>query len=392
MSYFAPYTDETGLHLPTYRDRLDALCEAYGSIFSPDAALTPASPDYQLLSVFARALDDVSALLLSVYNARNPFYAQGRSLDLLAALYGLTRRGATCSRAELSLTGSRGTVIPSGSSVSDTAGYLWETEEAVTLDASGSGSVFASCQTPGEVYAAAGEIASIVTPVTGWTGVTNPEASTIGRPEESDASLRGRLAGALPSASRGSGDAVTAALLSVPGCRAVSVCVNDGGETDDRGIPAHSIAPVILGGGAGDIARAIYDAKPPGIATWGSAAAPYTPPGGSPATLYFSRPTAVKVSLTLQVISLSPDFSLSAFQEAVAPALVSFLEQLPIGAPLSLSRLIAVCYGAVPDMAAKFCFRSLQASIRGQAVTDTYTASWREWLYTTAGDIQVVSV
>ena len=28
MSYFAPYTDETGLHLPTYQDRLDALCEA----------------------------------------------------------------------------------------------------------------------------------------------------------------------------------------------------------------------------------------------------------------------------------------------------------------------------------------------------------------------------
>ena len=39
MSYFAPYTDETGLHLPTYQDRLDALCEAYRSIFSPVAVL-----------------------------------------------------------------------------------------------------------------------------------------------------------------------------------------------------------------------------------------------------------------------------------------------------------------------------------------------------------------
>jgi len=91
MAYFAPYIDGTGLHLPTYEDRLEALEESYRSIFGPEAVLTEAVPDYQLLSVFARALDDVSALVLQTYNSRSPAYAAGAALDLLLPQYGLSR-------------------------------------------------------------------------------------------------------------------------------------------------------------------------------------------------------------------------------------------------------------------------------------------------------------
>ena len=72
MSYFPPYIDASGIHLPTYEDRLQDLCAAYRSIFGQEAELDPAVPDYQLLSVFARALDDTSAMVLQAYNSRNP--------------------------------------------------------------------------------------------------------------------------------------------------------------------------------------------------------------------------------------------------------------------------------------------------------------------------------
>ena len=91
MSYFTPYIDSLGLHMPTYEDRLEDLAEAYRNIFGTEAELSPSVPDYQLLSVFARALDDVSALLLQAYNSRNPMYAAGASLDLLLPQYGITR-------------------------------------------------------------------------------------------------------------------------------------------------------------------------------------------------------------------------------------------------------------------------------------------------------------
>ena len=91
MAYFAPYIDGTGIHMPTYEDRLAELTEAYRSIFGVESELSASVPDYQLLSVFAKALDDVSALVLQAYNSRNPFYATGEALDLLLPQYGITR-------------------------------------------------------------------------------------------------------------------------------------------------------------------------------------------------------------------------------------------------------------------------------------------------------------
>ena len=116
MSYFPPYIDASGVHLPTYEDRLAALVASYQSIFGPDVNLEISSPDYQLLSLFARALDDQSQLILADFNARNPQYATGAALDLLMPLYGLSRAGATCSTAIVQLTGSPNAVLrhPSG--------------------------------------------------------------------------------------------------------------------------------------------------------------------------------------------------------------------------------------------------------------------------------------
>jgi hypothetical protein len=91
MAYFAPYIDGTGLHMPTYEDRLEDLVSAYRSIFGIDAELSESVPDYQLLSVFAKALDDTSALVLQAYNSRNPLYASGQALDLLLPMYGISR-------------------------------------------------------------------------------------------------------------------------------------------------------------------------------------------------------------------------------------------------------------------------------------------------------------
>ena len=91
MSYFAPYIDGSGLHMPTYEDRLEDLASAYRSIFGIDSELSESVPDYQLLSVFAKALDDTSALVLQAYASRNPLYASGAALDMLLPLYGLVR-------------------------------------------------------------------------------------------------------------------------------------------------------------------------------------------------------------------------------------------------------------------------------------------------------------
>lgn len=91
MAYFAPYIDGSGIHMPTYEDRLEDLVSAYRNIFGVEAELSASVPDYQLLSVFAKALDDTSALVVQDFNSRNPMTASGAALDLLLPQYGLVR-------------------------------------------------------------------------------------------------------------------------------------------------------------------------------------------------------------------------------------------------------------------------------------------------------------
>ena len=203
MSYFAPYLDETGLHIPTYADRMEALVSAYHSIFGPDINLTESSSDYQLLSVFARSLDDLSASLLSVFASRNPFYASGAALDLLLPIHGITRSGATFSTVMLTLTGTPNATLAVAPQALDTQGHIWACQATgITLDSNGSATVQAVCTAPGAITAEAGTITSIVMPVAGLSSVANAAAAVPGLEEETDASARHRFALASSAPSR----------------------------------------------------------------------------------------------------------------------------------------------------------------------------------------------
>ena len=45
MPYFTPYIDATGIHMPTYEDRLEALVTAHRTLFGVEAELSAAVPD-----------------------------------------------------------------------------------------------------------------------------------------------------------------------------------------------------------------------------------------------------------------------------------------------------------------------------------------------------------
>ena len=181
--YFAPYMDASGIHIPTYEDRLQALLSAYRSVFGQDVRLTEASPDYQLLSVFARALDDFSQLLAAGFAARNPDYASGTALDLLAPLHGLRRNGAACSTVTMTLAGTPGALLEEAPVFLDDAGFLWQCAAGIRLDGNGAAQVTAACRTAGEIAVLAGTVRTLVTPVKGLTsGVNAAAAAPCGTP------------------------------------------------------------------------------------------------------------------------------------------------------------------------------------------------------------------
>ena len=290
LSYFAPYIDASGVHMPTYEDRLDDLVTAYRNIFGIESELSAAVPDYQLLSVFARALDDTSALVVQDFNSRNPMYASGTALDLLLPQYGQTRNAG-----------------------------------------------------------------------------------------ETDAEVRSRIRSALAGRGTNSYDALLAAIRNADAVEDAKLYVNDTDETDADGIPAHSIAAVVMSGYTGAVARAIFDHKPPGIGTYGSTSKVVTDGDGNGHTVYFTRYDDLMIQLT-PFITVLAGGNRETIENAVKPAIIDFVNALRIGETLNVPQLYGIAYAADPSVANTFVITDIQAAVPGQSsvIRGVVPCAWNE--------------
>lgn len=118
----------------------------------------------------------------------------GRFLDKNAAGYGITRKPGTVASVLLTFTGSAGTTIPAGTLCVTQDGLGFATDEALTLDEDGSGTVTATADAVGTAYnVPAGAIVSTQQAVSGVTALTNEDAAAGGTDPETDAALFARL-------------------------------------------------------------------------------------------------------------------------------------------------------------------------------------------------------
>lgn len=118
----------------------------------------------------------------------------GRFIDKNAAGYGITRKPGTAASVLITFTGSAGTTIPAGTLCVTQDGLGFATDEALTLDEDGSGTVTATADAVGTAYnVPAGAIVSMQQAVSGVTALTNEEAAAGGTDPETDAALFARL-------------------------------------------------------------------------------------------------------------------------------------------------------------------------------------------------------
>ena len=388
--YFAPYIDGSGVHIPTYEDRLEALITSYKAIFGPEMNLEPSAPDYQLLSVFARALDDLSELILVDFASRNPQYASGVGLDLLLPLFGLTRGGATRSSVPLTLTGTPGAVLPEAPRVLDDAGYIWACQTAgIRLDESGTALVSALCETPGAISAPAGSVSRLVAPVAGLFSAVNQAAAAPGTEAETDASCRRRLGLAAASAAVDTMDAIRAAVLAVENVTACVIYENDTEETDEHGLPPHSISVVFSGGNARAVAAAVFAKKAPGVGTYGSLPVPVTDGFGVSRTLNLMRAVTDNVAVTVELQPLA-GFDAEAMPEKIRSALADYSASLQIGQDLVVPSLYQVCYAADTSPRPTFSISLISAALAGSSTAGVLAAAWNHRLSLPAAMIHII--
>lgn len=327
-----------GFKAPSYSEIFDYFKSKAQEIFGTDINLDSDTQDGQLLAIFALAISDVNSAAQSLYWAYNPNTATGIALDSAVKTNGISRRVATHSQVNLKIIGQAGTVITNGTAI-DTAGNKWLLPATVTIPLSGEVTATATAEKTGSVTAAAGSITRIGTPTLGWQTVTNDDPATAGTAVESDAELRARQALSTMQPSTGLWDGIIGSVRQIDGVTSVSGRHNDTGTTSGDGIPAHTIALVVDGGDATEIAEVIYAKKSQGVSTYGSTKTQYIDTLGNVAEVDFSRPTPVSIAV---VIALrATETWLSTNEDDVKTRVSEYINGLEIGAKVDIMKVVA---------------------------------------------------
>nr|DAV21124.1 MAG TPA: Baseplate J like protein [Caudoviricetes sp.] len=348
MTYFKPYVDSTGLHIPTYNDILEDMIAAMKQIYGDDIYLDNSSPDYQLLSIFALKQSDTLQAMAYAYNARSPETAIGTSLDSVVKLNGIKRKAASRSTCQVKITGTPFTQIVDGA-VRDRAGLTWDLPSSVIIDSSGTTYTVATCRTSGAVSALAGDISQIETPTYGWIAVINEVAAVLGNAQETDAQLRERQTISTANPSQTMLDGTKGAIAALKNVSRYAVYENDtnvSSVTEDNpyGLPAHSVTCVVEGGTDEDVAEAIFLHKGIGCYTHGDVTVEYTDQNDYINRVRFFRP--VYKDIYVKVALKKYTGYISTMTVKVREAVYNYLAALTIGSDVSasvLSNIITDC-------------------------------------------------
>lgn len=320
-----------GYKLKTQNEWFDEERQLYLDI-DPLWNLDPSTPDGLKLAHDAEVFGALDETLQQAYNSKDPAKAVGYDLDVICALTGTSRSKGTASSVELTLTGTAGTIVPSGSVVkSATTGTSWTTDQTVTLTG-GTATVDATCTVVGPTQADAGTLTQISTTVGGWTGVTNTAPATPGTNAETDASLRIKRNTAVGRPGNNQVDSTLGELFAVDGVRRVKAYENDTSSAavsaeNPHGLPANSMSYIVDGGTDLDVAAAIYIKKNPGVKLY-QAGTPVSVTVTSPTyptnskLIKFSRPVAVDMVI---VVTVKDDGTLpSTAADEIKDAIVKF--------------------------------------------------------------------
>ena len=356
MAYFEPYIDDTGYHYPTYDDVVNYYVEQLKLIYGSDIYLEPDSMDYQMVSIRAKMSYDLMAMFAVVLSNQSPSTSIGTALDGRVEWNGIKRKVASYSTCDLQLTGTVGTIINNGI-VKDSAGKLWNLPATVTISSSPE-TVTATCQEIGAVEAPINSITQIITPVKGWTAVTNAVSAIVGAGIETDEELKDRRNDSVALASLNMVDSVQAGIMSIEDVKKCKVYENDTHVTDDNGIPPHSISCVVSGGDDSEVAQTIYQRKGGGTGTYADNSSAgfveeiVTSSTGLPVQIQFCRPIEVpiKIQFTIQPTATYIDDPTQGTKIKIKEKIMDYFSDIGMGDDIFASSIIAVAFQAIQNI------------------------------------------
>lgn len=337
VSEIACTVSDAGITAPTYDVILAWYQDQYRAVYGSEIVLDNSTQDGQWIAIQAQAMNVCNQAMITVFNSFSPAKAQGVALSSNVKINGITRDPATNSTCDVVITGDVGTTITNGTVQDSVNRNTWSLPVSVTIPEGGTTTVTAVCTTSGPISADIGTLTIIGTPTNGWTGVTNPSASSVGRAVQTDSSLRIQQAASTMIPSVSIMDGIRGGILAISGVSACAGYENDSGSADRNGIPAHSISLVVEGGDSGQIATVIANKKSLGVPTYGTTTETVTDSSGAKRTINFFRPTETNIYVSITIKALTG--YTNAIGNTAAQSVADYISSLNIGDVIYTTRL-----------------------------------------------------
>ncbi|BBV07843.1 hypothetical protein BML2537_13370 [Providencia stuartii] len=311
---------DTGIVIDSLTDVHQRLTEGFKRIYGDDINLDADSPDGQMIGLFSKEIDNINQAIAMIAQMLDPYKAVGSWLEQRAMYAGIVRRGADYSYLDdVIITGKQGVTVRKDSLFTDENNTKWVTLADVTLGSNGSARVDLRSQELGAFSLPANRPLTMDTVTIGVDSITTTKAAKEGAFEETDGNLLLRFMRSHAINNHDDYQGLEGALLDLPDVKQAKVYENYTNQTDEKGIPPHTLNAVVIGGHDNDIGRTILSKKVGGCGVFGRISNTQTY-AGAPRTVYFDRAALVnvKVKLLLERVGGFHDIDTDAIKAALA--------------------------------------------------------------------------
>ena len=176
----------------------------------------------------------------------------------------------------------------------------------------------------GDISAPLNTVTTILTPVYGWTSVSNEISAEKGSEEETDEQLRERFRASKAIRAYNMAEALYSQLLAIEDVSYARIYENMTDAVDTKGLPPHSFMAIVKGGTDTDIGEAVWDNKPLGIASQGNTSVVVRDSQNLERTVKFSRPTEIPIYVNITVEKVGTAFPANGV-DLIRQAVVEFI-------------------------------------------------------------------
>lgn len=291
-----------GFKRKRYADVISAMENRARNLFGENINLTERSPLGLFIRVIAWSVTLLWQVAEVVYNAAFVDTATGNDLDKVALYIGIIRMKAKKAIGEVTFTGDNTTIIPAGYLVSTTDDIVFETTDEVVITAGLATATIRAVEPGTQGNVPFNTITEIINPIIGINTVSNAQATTGGRNQETDAEFRTRYALSVAKGGASTIDSIRASLLEVDGVKSARVIENNSNTTDADGRPPKSFESYVLGGVASDVAKTILKAKAAGIQAYGTVQETVQDDAGQNHIIGFTYATEIGIYVNVTIV------------------------------------------------------------------------------------------